>query len=192
MKIEKKVLPLAKLELNNGQIEGLPANPREWTLTDVERLAASLKETPELLEMRCPIVVPFGDAFVTLGGNLRLAAARVNKATEMPCFVLEGASTAKMKEIVIKDNGSFGKWDFDSLANEWDNMPLNDWGVDVWQPAEQTDIDNLFEEKEKAETENNTHEIKIEVFIPDEKIDQREELCKRLAEIVKEYNGRVV
>ena len=93
------VLPLAELELNNGQIEGLPANPRQWTLTDVEKLAASLKETPELLEMRCPIVVPHEGKYVVLGGNLRLAAARVNKDTELPCFVLEDATTDKMKEI---------------------------------------------------------------------------------------------
>jgi len=137
MKIEKKVLPLAELELNNGQIEGLPANPRQWTLTDVERLAASLNETPELLEMRCPIVVPHEGKFVVLGGNLRLAAARHNKDTEVACFVMEGATTEKMKEIVIKDNGSFGKWDFDSLANEWTDEPLNDWGVDVWESEQE-------------------------------------------------------
>lgn len=146
MKIEKKVLPLAELELNNGQIEGLPANPRQWTLTDVERLAASLNETPELLEMRCPIVVPHEGKFVVLGGNLRLAAARHNKDTEVACFVMEGATTEKMKEIVIKDNGSFGKWDFDSLANEWTDEPLNDWGVDVWEPLdEQTEKEDETE-----------------------------------------------
>ena len=136
MEIKKMVLPLAELELNNGQIEGLPANPRQWTLTDVEKLAASLKETPELLEMRCPIVVPHEGKYVVLRGNLRLAAARVNKDTELPCFVLEDATTDKMKEIAIKDNGSFGKWDFDSLANEWTDLPLNDWGLSVWEPEE--------------------------------------------------------
>lgn len=188
MKIEKKVLPLAELELNNGQIEGLPANPRQWTLTDVERLAASLNETPELLEMRCPIVVPHEGKFVVLGGNLRLAAARHNKDTEVACFVMEGATTEKMKEIVIKDNGSFGKWDFDSLANEWTDEPLNDWGVEVWKP-EEVDVDSLFEDKGENKQAN---EVKIEVFIPDEKIDLRDELCKKLEVIVKDYGGRVV
>lgn len=150
MKIEKKVLPLAELELNNGQIEGLPANPRQWTLTDVERLAASLNETPELLEMRCPIVVPHEGKFVVLGGNLRLAAARHNKDTEVACFVMEGATTEKMKEIVIKDNGSFGKWDWDSLANEWDSLPLEDWGVDVWTAEKEVE---KVKKEEKMEGE---------------------------------------
>lgn len=188
--IKKEKLPLKALQLNSGQIEGVPANPRQWTATDVEKLAASLKETPELLEMRCPIVVPVGDVFVTLGGNLRLAAAQFNKEAELDCFVVTGADARKMKEIAIKDNGSFGKWDFDSLANEWDDLPLNDWGLEVWQPATDTDIDNLFEDNPTEE--NKTHEIKIEVFMPEEKIDQRDELCKRLAVIVKEYDGRVV
>ena len=134
MEIKKQTLPLESIELNSGQIKGLPANPRQWTLTDVEKLAASLKETPELLEMRCPIVVPHEGKYITLGGNLRIAAARLNKEAQVPCFVLEDATTAKMKEIVIKDNGSFGKWDFDSLANEWDDMPLTDWGLEVWEP----------------------------------------------------------
>lgn len=137
MEIKKITLPLESIELNSGQIDGLPANPRQWTLTDVEKLAASLKETPELLEMRCPIVVPHEGKYVTLGGNLRIAAASLNKEAQVPCFVLEDATTDKMKEIVIKDNGSFGKWDFDSLANEWTDEPLNDWGLDVWQPKEE-------------------------------------------------------
>lgn len=148
MKIEKMTLPLSAIELNSGQIEGLPANPRQWTLTDVEKLAASLAETPELLEMRCPIVVKQGDKFITLGGNLRVAAARHNKMVELPCFVLENATIAKMKEIVIKDNGSFGKWDFDSLANEWDGEPLTDWGVDVWEPEK--DAEESTDNKEVA------------------------------------------
>ena len=38
-------------------------------------------------------------------------------------------SIEKLREIVIKDNGSFGAWDFDMLANEWDDLPLADWGV---------------------------------------------------------------
>ena len=38
------------------------------------------------------------------------------------------------KEFIIADNASFGEWDYDKLANEWDTSDLNSWGVDVWQP----------------------------------------------------------
>ena len=53
-----KRIPIEKIELNTGQIEGLPANPRQWTRDDIDRIAASLKETPELFEMRPCIVYP--------------------------------------------------------------------------------------------------------------------------------------
>lgn len=36
------------------------------------------------------------------------------------------------KQFVIKDNVSFGNWDYDALANKWDNASLGDWGMDVW------------------------------------------------------------
>jgi len=36
------------------------------------------------------------------------------------------------KQFIIKDNVSFGTWDYDILANNWDNKKLGDWGMDVW------------------------------------------------------------
>lgn len=41
---------------------------------------------------------------------------------------------AEKREFIIADNASFGEWDYDKLANEWDNEDLATWGVDVWQP----------------------------------------------------------
>lgn len=43
-------------------------------------------------------------------------------------------SEAEKKEFIIADNASFGEWDYDKLANEWNNDELVSWGVDVWQP----------------------------------------------------------
>lgn len=128
--MEIKHIDIALLEGNRGQIGGLPANPRKWTQREVERIAASLQETPELLEARPLVVVPNGSKYVVLGGNLRLAGIKHNQGTTAPCAVLpDDTSAAKLKEIVIKDNSSFGEWDFDMLSAEWDDMPLDDWGV---------------------------------------------------------------
>lgn len=41
-------------------------------------------------------------------------------------------SESERKQFMIKDNASFGQWDFDALANKWDSNKLDDWGVDVW------------------------------------------------------------
>lgn len=127
-------IDVKKLKTNKGQIEGLPTNPRSWTKEELEKLAKSLKETPELFEARGLIVYPLGDDYIVLGGNMRLAASKKNKAQDVPCIVMpEGTSLEKLKEIVIKDNGAFGEWDWDELANKWDDLPLLDWGVPDWE-----------------------------------------------------------
>lgn len=135
---EVKWLPLKSLQPNTGQVPGLPGNPRQWTEGDIKRIARSLKETPELFAARPIIVLPFStpgadDCYVILGGNLRSEGARRNKMQTVPCYILPSETPVdKLKEIVIKDNGSFGAWDYDALGNEWSDLPLPEWGVPAW------------------------------------------------------------
>ena len=42
---------------------------------------------------------------------------------------------AQKREFIIKDNAGFGEWDMDKLANEWDDVPLTEWGVPDWLAA---------------------------------------------------------
>lgn len=130
MSFERARLPLGVFETNTGQVEGLPANPRKWSKKEVERLAKSIRETPELLELRPVIALRHGDALVVLGGNLRLEAARHLKLDSVPVLIVEDTVPAdKLKEIVIKDNGSFGEWDADLLARDWGDVDLQAWGI---------------------------------------------------------------
>ena len=154
---EYQNVAIGLLEENKGQIEGLPANPRQWTRMDLDSLKKSIEETPELLEARGCIAVPHEGRFVVLGGNMRLSACRELGMKEVPCYVFpESTPTAKLKEIVIKDNGSFGAWDFDMLANEWSDLALSDFGVQIpedWteetkEKEERAKDDNFDEEKE--------------------------------------------
>ena len=154
---EYRNVAIGLLEENKGQIEGLPANPRQWTRMDLDSLKKSFEETPELLEARGCIAVPHEGRFVVLGGNMRLSACRELGMKEVPCYVFpESTPTAKLKEIVIKDNGSFGAWDFDMLANEWSDLALSDFGVllpEEWteetkEKEEKAKDDNFDEEKE--------------------------------------------
>lgn len=151
-------LKLSALEPNNGQVPGLPMNPRQWTASDVDRIAKSLKETPELFEARPLLVYPHDGKYVILGGNLRHEGAKRNKMTEAPAIIFpEDTAIEKLKEIVIKDNGAFGAWDFDSLANEWGDLPLVDWGVPAWEaekePAEKPDLSDAIDFQFKIEVE---------------------------------------
>ena len=130
-------IPLAQLEPNVGQIPGLPANPRQWTDAEVRKLARSMKQTPQLAEARGCIVYPLGGSFVILGGNLRRQAAETLGWSDLMCAVMSEDTPAKvLREIVIKDNSSFGEWDLQALRKDWADAPLPEWGVDAtWDVA---------------------------------------------------------
>lgn len=46
-----------------------------------------------------------------------------------------GLSEDERRQFIIKDNTSFGQWDYDALANKWDSARLGDWGMDVWNTS---------------------------------------------------------
>lgn len=135
--IDFRRIGLSELEPNTGQIPGLPANPRAWTDREVRRLAKSMKATPELAEARGCIVVPHEGRYVVLGGNLRLEGAKSLKWRGIMCAVLpEDTKPAKLQEIVLKDNSSFGSWDLSLLRRDWGHFDLPEWGIEVtWDTA---------------------------------------------------------
>lgn len=155
--METRRINLTDLVLNEGQVTGLPTNPRQWTRAELENLKKSLQETPELLEARGILVYPWEGKYLVLGGNMRLSALKALKAKDAPCIVFpEDTPIDKLKEVVIKDNGSFGQWDFDSLANEWGDLPLTDWGVPVFDMDEEKQdepevVEDDFDEDEDVE-----------------------------------------
>lgn len=146
---ERRAISVGKLVQNNGQIEGVPKNPRTWEQVDVEHLAKSIEETPELFDARGLIVVPHGGKFVVIGGNMRLAACRQLKLKELPCMVLpEDTDAERLKAIAIKDNGSFGGWDFEALKlDDWDPVMLEECGIQLCEPDELCTPDGLGEKE---------------------------------------------
>ena len=59
---------------------------------------------------------------------------------------------AEAREFIIKDNVGFGEWDYDALANDWDEAELKDWGLDVWQ----TDAEGLGDADEDTDVDDGT------------------------------------
>lgn len=132
------VIPLDRLQLNDGQLPWLPRNPRTWTQTDIDRTKASLDEDADFMQDR-PILATPGDDFtlIAFAGNLRLTAARALGWPGAPVVVYHPEDQIDRETIMrraLKDNGSFGSWDTDSLANEWNAEPwqLEAWGVPDW------------------------------------------------------------
>ena len=135
MRKERKALKVSALSQNNGQLSWLPKNPRQWTQTDIDRTAKSIREDEDFLEDRPLLVVPDGKKYVVFAGNLRLTAAKKEGLAELPCVVYNPDTDEDhltVKRRAMKDNGTFGAWDWDELANNWDDLPLTDWGVPAW------------------------------------------------------------
>ena len=124
-------IPIALLECNEGQIEGLPRNPRFIKDERFEKLKKSLQDDPEMLDLRELIVYPHGKKFVVIGGNMRLRASKALRFETMPCKILApDTPLEKLKRYAEKDNIAFGDWDYDLLANEWDTDFLEECGFD--------------------------------------------------------------
>ena len=154
--MQTKKIELKRLQMNKGQIEGLPANPRKWTNADLEKLMESMEETPMLTEARGCIVYPFGDVFVVLAGNMRVAAAKRIGWKDITCHVVpEGTDIDTLKQIVLKDNSSFGDWDTGLLLSEWKGIEFADWGIEL--PSY-----TLTEEPEMAEDDHYDVEAKLQ------------------------------
>ena len=135
----KQRVNLSCLELNEGQIVGIPKNPRYLKGEEHDKLKKSLKDSPELLQYKPLMVYAIEDGkFVVICGNMRLRICQElhNEGIEgfdaLPCFVLnKDVPIVKIKEYAIKDNVQAGNWDWDELANgEWETDDLQDWGVD--------------------------------------------------------------
>lgn len=127
-------------------------NPRKIDKAKFSKLVQSIKDFPEMLDKR-PIIVADG---VILGGNMRHKAAIAAGLKEIPIIDASDWTQEQRDQFIIKDNLSFGEWDWDILANEWDATQLEDWGLDVWTPEEPTegltDPDEVPEAPEEPKT----------------------------------------
>ena len=142
-----KNIPISQIENNTGQVEGLPGNPRITNPVKLDKLVESIKQDPEMLQLRGLLVYPFADdKYITIGGNMRLQALKRLNYTECPCIVIpKETPVAKLRNYIVKDNGDFGDWDYKALLAEWDAAELESWAIDV-QPFE----DEETKEKKRA------------------------------------------
>lgn len=128
------------------QVRSNPDNPRFIKGDKFEKLVKSIREFPQMLELR-PIVV--NKDMIVLGGNMRLKACEEAGIDQVPIIFADNLTEEQQKEFIIKDNSSFGEWDWDLLANEWDIDVLNDWGIDVPNFDVEEPIDETPEKEDK-------------------------------------------
>jgi DNA modification methylase len=73
---------------------------------------------------------------VVLGGNMRLRALQelgFNDIDEAWVKRSSDLTEEEKKRFIIADNVAFGEWDWDTLANDWDVVDLEAWGLDIPQ-----------------------------------------------------------
>ena len=161
MKKQRIKAKVADLVLNEGQLEWLPKNPRQWTREDVEKTRASLRRDPDFQEDSPLKVIEYKGKLLVFGGNLRTISAREEKRETFESILYtpeneEDRETIKRRALL--DNGSYGSWDYDILGNEWDDMPLSDFGVPAW------DTENLESVSAPKEVEEDEIERKKREF----------------------------
>jgi hypothetical protein len=150
-----------------SEIKKNPENPRFIKNDKFKKLVKSVKDFPKMLELR-PIVV--NPEMVILGGNMRYEACKEAGLEEVWIKIADELTQEEEKEFIIKDNSSFGEWDWDVLANEWEKEQLLEWGLDLPILNEKLQIEK-GEEPEIQITEEILEEHNYLVFTFDNKLD---------------------
>lgn len=195
MKKQRIKAKVADLVLNEGQLEWLPKNPRQWTREDVEKTRASLRRDPDFQEDSPLKVIEYEGKLLVFAGNLRTTSAREEKWETFEAILYtpenEGEDRETIKRRALLDNGSYGSWDYDILANEWDDMPLCEFGVPAWVvPTAAVDPESFFEEVNKINAEKLApQDIKIEVLIPEEEADIEQEVREAVRAALSGYDN---
>ena len=131
-----------KLEIN--KLKPNKDNPRIIKDDKFKKLVKSIKEFPEMMELR-PIVVD--EDMTILGGNMRHKASIEAGLKEVHIKIAKGLTEKQKQEFIVKDNVGFGEWEWDILANEWDSVKLNEWGLDVWENEDDKVDENIYTQK---------------------------------------------
>jgi hypothetical protein len=103
-----------------------------------------------------------------LGGNMRLRACQEAGLEEVPIIVAKDLNEAKQKEFVVKDNLNYGEWDWDMLANEFDLMELDTYGLDLnptlFNDTDEESIKGVTDEKFNDYTIYFTNEQGLDIW----------------------------
>lgn len=147
--IQTQMLPISAITTNRAQIKGLPANPRVIRDGNFKKLKQSITERPGFLALREILVFKHGGKYVIIGGNMRYRACKELGYTEVPCKVIpEGTTLEELRAYCLIDNSSYGEWDMEALANEWDAALLEACAIDIpdVETPSEDEVENVDED----------------------------------------------
>ena len=152
------------------KIKGNPNNPRIVKNEKFKKLVESIRGFPEMFEKR-PIVVD--ENLMVLGGNMRLKACQELGIKDIWVDIATSWTDKQKNEFVIKDNNHSGEWDWDILANNWSTLELQDWGLDVWKGAEESeffDVEDVENNENKPKASDDNYSVFEMIMLHEDKI----------------------
>ena len=183
-------ISLSQLELNDGQLEGLPKNPRFIKDEKFNDLVRSIEQSPEFLEARPLLVYQYAKGrYIAIAGNMRLRACRALKMPDAPCYVFpKKTPLVKLREYAIKDNMAYGQIDWDVLANEWEPSELKEWAFELPDGWLGEELPPLEGEPEELTSEEKNKPFVIKVVCEDEQ--QLKDFAQDIQKLIEEkYHG---
>lgn len=89
-------------------------------------------------------------------------------------------------EFIIKDNLSYGKWNTEMLANEFDEEMLKEFGMDDWVFGSDVNIDDLFEGFDGEQKEK---DFKFSVVVDHDKESIMDEVKQAVKDAIAKFDG---
>lgn len=137
----------------------LERNPRKITADQMHKLEQSLQNDPDFLMARPILVNKIGEKLQVYAGNQRVKAAKKLGWKSIPCHIEIDLSEEQMRSRIIKDNKSFGEWDWDILGNEFNPVELIECGfipeelhLDAFSDSDIEEVEEKKQEEEKQKT----------------------------------------
>lgn len=124
-----------------------PYNPRQSTAKQEQHL----KESLEKFGLVEPIIYNKQTGYI-VGGHFRVRELKKLGVKEIECVIVD-LNEADEKELNIRLNANTGGWDWDTLANDWDVVDLEAWGLEIPQFNQDINLDDFFEENNEQKEE---------------------------------------
>jgi hypothetical protein len=156
-------------------------NPRTIKDANLKKLVKSIRQFPEMLSLR-PIIVDENN--VILAGNMRHKAAKEVGFTHVPVIKASSLTQEQARQFIVKDNASFGDWDFAKLFEQYTLEELEDAAIEL--PTIDADI---LEEPEEPKINTAVVEVsheRHEDFVL--KFELPEHTCAKVAKAIKQQN----
>jgi hypothetical protein len=118
-----------------------PYNPRQSTAKQEKHL----KESLEKFGLVEPIIFNKQTGYI-VGGHFRVRELKKLGIKEIECVIVD-LNEADEKELNIRLNANTGEWDWDTLANDWDVVDLEAWGMEIPNWSAGSELNTMNEDE---------------------------------------------